>query len=52
MSAASAHGTFELTTSLRMTRARDSELEYLTFRCGMREAAAEAVAAAAGLRVE
>ena len=29
--AASAHGTFELTTSLRMTRARDSELEYLTF---------------------
>ena len=29
--AASAHGTFELTTSLRMTRARDSELEYLDF---------------------
>ena len=29
--AASAHGTFELTTSLRMTRARDSELEYLAF---------------------
>jgi len=31
ISAASAHGTIERTTSLRMTRARDAELEYLTF---------------------